>query len=96
MTKALKGLDSVEEAVRSRLEAILGVDVVQLDFGAGTSVPGLEIRYPDREAAPVEVTQALDQQELETSQSKGMEPWSSDRCICSVGPARLSDGRSRG
>lgn len=62
--------------MRARLEAILGVSVVQVDRGGGYSIHDLEIAHTDREPAPVEVTAAVDQAELEASASDGMDPWS--------------------
>ena len=83
-------LDPVEEAVRARLQAILGLDVVQVDDGGGHSVHDLAIQYPDREPAPVEVTAAVDQAELEAHASNGMEPWPTS-LVCSW--TLSSDGR---
>lgn len=72
-------LSPLEEAVRARLGTILGVPVVQVDRGAGHSIHDLAVIYSERGPAPVEVTAAVDQAELEASASNGMDPWTTTR-----------------
>lgn len=79
MPKGRQQLSPLEEAVRARLEAIVGVPVEQVDHGTGRSIHDLAIVYLDREPAPVEVTTAVDQAELEASASNGMDPWPTTR-----------------
>lgn len=76
MAKKPKELSPGEEAVRARLQDILCVDVQQLDDNTVHSTPDLKIVYPDdRPFAPVEVTNALDEEEEKATNDKGFEPW---------------------
>jgi hypothetical protein len=75
-TKKPKELDDGEEAVRARLQTILGVDVEQLDFGGGASIADLKIAaYPDRDHAPVEVTSDGDTRLMAGLNYKGDRNW---------------------
>ncbi|MEZ0093633.1 hypothetical protein [Streptacidiphilus sp. EB129] len=58
--------DHAEEFVRTCISRTLGVPVHAHDDGSRQSMYDLEIRYPDRRAAPVEVTSDVDQRVAST------------------------------
>jgi hypothetical protein len=65
-----------EEAVRGRLQSILGVPVAQLDDGSANGLPDLKVLYPDRPAAPVEVTSDHDPARVAARLDRGFAAWS--------------------
>lgn len=63
---AAKPLRPDEERVRRSLEQDLGVPVMAHDDGSAPGMYDLEIRYPDRSAAPVEVSSTVSGELLST------------------------------
>lgn len=75
MTKKPKKLREDEEAVRTRLAAILGTKIEQLDDGHQNSLPDLKIVYPDGKNASIEVTSDRNRQRMAAIHDNGFSPW---------------------
>ncbi|MBB5130839.1 hypothetical protein HNP84_000527 [Thermocatellispora tengchongensis] len=69
MPKKRIQLSPTEELARASIEQTLGVPVVQHDDQSRTSMHDLQIIYPDRPPAPVEVTSDVDGEALGTLNS---------------------------